>query len=162
MTNKEQWPEGATHKIKNTFKKWIDGVEYSLGNDISWHACGISWSLDEYLDGGYKIIERPEESAQYMPEMGDKIDVLFNEVDIDNLYGVIFIAEHGNEYWIKDDRGYSGVYEKGDYKIIKHKSERDVFIEKSIKATGAPNNWGELFGSLYDNGFKSPEAGEKC
>ncbi len=30
MTNKEQWPEGATHKIDGEYTKWVEGTEYVL------------------------------------------------------------------------------------------------------------------------------------
>ncbi len=34
------------------------------------------------------------------------------------------------------------------------------FIEKALVETGAPEDWGDMFGTLYDAGFKAPESEE--
>ena len=80
-----KWPEGATHKINDTFMKWVDGAEYNLDHG-EWVKSHNSWSLDEFKEfDGFKVTERPIDppyindgstSSKYSTPIGDVYDVL--------------------------------------------------------------------------------------
>ncbi len=98
-------------------------------------------------------------TQEYAPKTGDLVDVIFDNFAIDNLYGALFVAEYGGEYWFRDgDRSF--LFGKAACDIAMHKSDRDKFIEKALVETGAPEDWGDMFGTLYDAGFKAPESEE--
>lgn len=149
----EQWPEDATHKINGVYVKWIDGVEYNTDSEShTWDRRANSWSLDEYHLNKCRVIERPAEPAPYMPEVGAIVEVLISDKWVRAVvYG---IGEYG-ECLAKAD-GYC--YDEYKSECVRPvKSEREKFIEKALVATGAPKDLGDMFGTLYDAGFKAPE-----
>lgn len=150
MTNKEQWPEGATHKIEDIFTKWIGEAEYSFKYG-SWVLDDEPQTIGEYWENSYEIIERPVEPAQYVPEVGEWCEY---RLALKGEYRkAVFVGynEH-NEHVIKD---VHGDFLEGMCNFRPIKSERDVFIEKSIELTEmATHSAVEAFGIQYDNGAR--------
>ena len=80
-----KWPEGATHKINDTFTKWVHGFEYDF-KENDWVKSSNSWSLDVFKKSdSFKVIERPIDppyindgstSSKYSTPIGDVYDVL--------------------------------------------------------------------------------------
>ena len=80
-----KWPEGSTHKINDTFTKWVDGAEYNF-KENDWVKSSNSWSLDVFKKSdSFKVIERPIDppyindgstSSKYSTPIGDVYDVL--------------------------------------------------------------------------------------
>ena len=81
-----KWPEGATHKIDDTFKKWVNGAEYIYSKNGNWIESCYSLPLDKYKsNNNYVVIERPIDapyindgstSSKYSTPIGDVYDVL--------------------------------------------------------------------------------------
>jgi hypothetical protein len=147
-----KWPEGATHKIDGIFKKWVDGSEYfySKGND--WVRTINRWQLVQYkMYGDYELIERPID-AQYMPEVGE-CEYQLEDGPWDKCF---FIGKSKDGRFVYEIR-HCLLARSDLVKFRPIKSDREQFIEKARESDGGTYSIVEIFGKLYDKGFKAPE-----
>jgi len=150
MTNKEQWPEGATHKIEGIYTKWVGEDEYSFKNDY-WVMEDEPQTIGAYWESSFEVIERPTEPAQYMPEVGEWCEV--------EIFGGGWkkarLEYKGKSIMVLEVGGHEDVFSVG-VNLRPIKSERDVFIERAMK-TGEMKDKMHLpnfMGVLYDNGAR--------
>lgn len=154
-----EWPEGATHRIDERFKKWVEGIEYTY-SDGEWVLTLPQRSLERYIESEYKhkIIERPKEPETYKPEVGEWCEYNKNgRVGREVWEKCMFLAEIDGEAFVLREVGGLSMDRmkayKGRFRPIK--SERDQFIEKSVSLTEMDGNISiEGFGIQYDNGAR--------
>ena len=176
-----KWPEGATHKIDDTFTKWIDGFEYRFRGG-SWYEHDITFSLNEYIQmGSYEIITRPVD-ALYVPKVDLKA-LHVRQLKTDPPYvpkvwewcenaNPQVAAYYGKLSYIGLSRGGSMIMEGEGSNLLRFsagtvfrpiKTELDQFIEKALIATGqtintiSPDFINDIFGAMHKDGFKAPE-----
>jgi hypothetical protein len=170
-----KWPEGSTHKINNTFTKWIDGFEYRFRGG-SWYEHDITFSLNEYIQmGSYEIITRPVD-ALYVPKVDLKaLHVRQLKTDPPYVPGVgewcenanpEVAAYYGKLSYIGLSRGGSMIMEGDGSNLLRFsagtvfrpiKTDREKFIEKARESDGGTYSIVEIFGKLYDNGARFKE-----
>tara|TARA_R110002167_G_scaffold271300_4_gene477876 strand:- start:13699 stop:14172 length:474 start_codon:yes stop_codon:yes gene_type:complete len=153
-----KWPEGATHKIDDTFKKWVDGAEYFYSKENEWVKNLNSWSIDKYYKSNdFKVIERPID-APYMPEVGEWCD--YRTVQKGEYRKAFFIGHNEvGEHVLKDVPG-DFIEDNCNFRPIK--TEREKFIKKSLETTSTDAatdeaHYVEIFGKMWDDGFNAPE-----
>jgi hypothetical protein len=146
-----KWPEGATHKINDTFTKWVDGVEYSL-KDGEWVENSDSWSLDKFKKfGSFELIERPIDPP-YVPKVGEwcepgGVGARYFYVGVNKDGGHLFEDASGDYIPIGSLEGLRPV-----------KTKREKFIEKARELVANMDKDDMILaGKLFDNGFKAPE-----
>ena len=151
-----KWPEGAEAKIDSGYTKWVDGVEYNL-EDGEWVKNHNSWSLDEFKESGnFTIIERPID-APYMPEVGE-CEYQLEDGPWDKCF---FIGKSKDGRFVYEIR-HCLLARSDLVKFRPIKSEREKFIKKSLETTSIDSatdeaHYVEIFGKMWDDGFKAPE-----
>jgi hypothetical protein len=170
-----KWPEGATHKIDDIFKKWVDGSEYFYSKDNGWARTINRWQLAQYKMygyGDYEVIERPIETVDpieikevgkpidppYVPKVGEWCEGHTTDAALNwRWLSVERLKDMGNGEFacLVDDKYLRFV---DTFRPIK--TEREKFIEKGIEINrsltiGATET--EMFVALFEAGFKAPE-----
>jgi len=168
LKDPQWWKENVSNDYDycyTTAPKWNGGKEFLGGFEFAGQGGATSEADEEclWLDetvGWVLHCKRPTEPAQYMPKVGEWCEYKSaNEgwlkcfyVGIDDMGSNVFSAE--GKIWT--DKHFNG------YRPIK--SERDVFIEKAMKATnGDPEdqNLRDLFDDMFQANFKAPGTGNE-
>ncbi len=125
-------------------KHWV-----KMGIGCWMNDTGLTWSLK--TEGTlYSIHTKPpasKETEPYKPEVGEWF------ISSGGAKMAFVGIDSGNAYVCEiDGGGLTRLYDFAGCHPIK--SEREQFIEKSLNINGAPKDWGEMFGMLYDNGAR--------